>query len=278
MPACSSIATVRFLKVFSKKLLLFIVVLLPCFLLSSPRAYACAAQFEGPPDVILSELVEDWPDKYRLLGPQERALVDTFASLSPFLIYDEHTFMELFLNRWAELASTRAAVSFEDYADHYENLPDQLLVLLNIISKKLDIDFKLNPIFEARNFEVHHLLFRYSPNPTYKEVLRLEGSTEFKPDKLIVNSTQRWAFYKGRVVKLSSTMSPIRHLIIEALVLTPGKVIPHTHLLRYAGLRGHSQQRLIVEIYKLKKVFKKLDPNFNRIQLVKNVGYYWKVD
>ncbi len=240
--------------------------------LSFQSAFGCVTEFEDPPNVILSEMVEDWPSKFRALTPSQQAIVYTFSGLRPYHIYDELDFMEPFLSHLAELSGQKT-ISYEDYPDHYDNALENLFyVHLRQMTKSLGLKSPINSIFQIKVHDLHHITFRYVPSsPNFSQLSKLNGSIIHEPNRAVVNSEHQWVMYKGKVGGFNRRHIPL----IAEMLKKPDQVIP---LRRVMQLLKVTKQNLNIEIFNLRKRFREVDPDFKNIENVHHTGYLWRTD
>ncbi len=274
---------------------LFLVLLFTLSIFSVQSVYSCEDEFTVPPRVhsfpkiegvfiknppgteVFGELVENWHERYWLLTPARRAVLDTFVSLKPYYIYDEHTFMQAYIKRRSEITGKKI-VTFDNYIEHFESLEATFRIALSEIKTQLGLD-AIAHIFQAKSLSKGNLGFRYTPTPpTFEILVNLPGSIFSEEAGVISNPKHLWAFYQGEVIELSGHFNRKNYLLLAELIKPGNPTLAKERIISITQNPG-TLPRPKIEMMRLRDRFRKVDPDFNKIKFSRyRNGYYWALD
>lgn len=92
---------------------------------------------------------------------------------------------------------------------------------------------------------------------------------------LVITDDARTIHWKGTLVELT----PPERLIVNALARSPNCAFSNTALANVTGYEGDDFQGIVsVWICRLRRIFKAIDPGFDRIVTARCRGYFWRAD
>lgn len=96
---------------------------------------------------------------------------------------------------------------------------------------------------------------------------------EFDIGQLHVSGEYGVVTWRGKIPHITKT----ERLLILAIAASRGGIIRHQALIEAGGFDevGDPSNQLAVMINRIKKAFRAIDPDFDRIRNERGVGYYW---